>query len=108
MYSVPQGPVLGLLECIAHMKDNISITAQIPVVLHQYANGMRLCMSSKLADISSIPVPSLAASTIIKHGAQCVKTELIWFGSRTTVDKIANQTLSLLIGIDNIPPVDTV
>jgi hypothetical protein len=113
--SVPQGSVLGPLEFVAYTEDVVGVTDPLPVTLHQYADDMQLYMNSKPAHVSNVCSTLVNCVNRIKTWCSsrrlllnANKTELIWFGSRANLNRIASQSLSLSIGTEIVTSVDTV
>ena len=82
---------------------------------HLYADDTQLIDSVKIIDISaSINRLQLCAEEIIRWCASRrlqlnpVKTELIWFGTTTSLKKIKAVNLELVVGSDVIKPVSVV
>lgn len=113
--SVPQGSVLGPLEFISYTEDVADVFRRNLVRHHLFADDKQLYRSGKISDIGRIRL----------HLSQCIldvrdwcssrrlqlnphKTELVWFGSRSNLRKLASTDLSLTVGDDVIKPVTVV
>jgi len=78
---------------------------------HVYADGTQLYDSSTLADAESVQdrltsciseVAKWCASRRLQLNAE--KTEMIWFGSRSSLTKLQRINQSLQVGTNNIQP----
>ena len=92
-YSVPQGSVLGALKFIVYTEDLPAVVGQYEIEHHLYADDTQL----------SDDTPVTCVTTSIRNMENCVgavhawclskrlrlnpkKTEVIWFGTRATLD----------------------
>jgi hypothetical protein len=91
-----QNQFLESLEFVANAEEVVVVPDLQSVTLQQYADDMQLYMTSKPADVSS--VRSILADCVDRINTPCSsrrlllhakKTELIWFGSRANLNKIA-------------------
>ena len=113
--SVPQGSVLGPLEFISYTEDVIAIFHRNAVQHHLFADDKQLYRSGKIADIDNIRKELCRCIDEVKHWCSSrrlqlngLKTELLWFGSRCNLRKIASTDLTLTVGDDIIKPVSLV
>ena len=113
--SVPQGSVLGPQEFTAYTEELARLVHRHHLNQHLYADDTQLIDSVKIIDISaSINRLQLCVEEIIRWCASRrlqlnpVKTELIWFGTKTSLKKIEAVNLELVVGNDVIKPVSVV
>ena len=113
--SVPQGSVLGPQGFIAYTEDLAELIEEHLLGHHMYADDTQL-----IAHLTINAIPSVA--TRLQNSIEAIqvwcnsrrlqlnptKTELIWFGSKTNLKKIADLNLNLYIGLDIIKPVNVV
>ena len=107
--SVPQGSVLGVLKFISYTEDLPAVIAQHAFDHHLYANDTQLS--------DEPPITFVAAS--IENIEKCIeavhvwcsskrlqlnpsKFEIIWFGTRATLNHLQNTDLGLHVGADSI------
>jgi len=113
--SVPQGSVLGPLEFVAYTEDVVEIMRQHQLRHHIYADDMQLYAHSTLKDVRSMLLQLQSCITEVREWCTSrrlqlndAKTELIWFGSRANLSKLASSDCSLLVGGEIIKPSTTV
>ena len=113
--SVPQGSVLGPLEFISYTEDVAVIFQRSQVNYHMFADDKQLYDCVPIGDIDAARQRLSACIKDIKDWCasrrlqlNAMKTELIWFGSRTSLRKMALNDLSLTVGDDVIKPVTSV
>jgi hypothetical protein len=109
--SVPQGSVLGPLEFISYTEDVVEVFSRNHVRYHLFADDKQLYRSGKISEVDSIrdhlcrcitDVQDWCASRRLQLNA--LKTELLWFGSRANLRKLAPADLTLKVGSDVIKP----
>ena len=113
--SVPQGSVLGSQEFIAYTEDLAELTEEHLLGHHMYADGTQLMAHLTINDIPGVATRLQNCIKAIQVWCKSrrlqlnpTKTELIWFGSKTNLKKIADLDLNLYIGLDIIKPVNVV
>ena len=113
--SVPQGSVFGALGFVAYTEDLENVIKRHAVKSHSFADDTKLYASVLPSDTSSArqgltdcaaDVAAWCASRRLQLNAD--KTEVIWFGSRANLEKIANEDLTVSIGTESIQPVKVV
>jgi hypothetical protein len=111
--SVPQGSVLGPLGFISYTEDLPSIFNKHDINSHMYADDTQAYTSCRLIEINNTrirlancvaDVARWCASRRLQLNAS--KTEVIWFGSRSNLQKLYSQDSSLQIGSETIQPVN--
>ncbi len=113
--SVPQGSVLGPQKFIIYTEDLADLINNHQLSYHLYADDAQLIAPTALTN----------APAVVERLQQCIveihqwcasrrlqlnpsKTELIWFGSHTNLQKMRVLDLSLKVGSDVIQCVDAV
>jgi hypothetical protein len=113
--SVPQGSVLGPKEFIAYTEQIEEVISQHSVDHHLYADDTQLIKPAQLVDIPFV-IDSLQQCVFELH-RWCAsrrlqlnpsKTEIIWFGSRSSLSKMEGIELALHVGNDVIEPTSCV
>ena len=113
--SVPQGSVFGPVEFIAYTEDVTTVFGKHRVRHHLYADDKqayvdvpieaidraRSTLQDCIADVSS-----WCSSRRLQLNTS--KTELIWFGSRRTLDKVSRSDLTLQLDSGTLNPVEVV
>ena len=93
--SVPQGSVFGPVEFIAYTEDVTTVFGKHRVRHHLYADDKQAYVDVPIQDIDQArstlqdciaDVSSWCSSRRLQLNTS--KTELIWFGSRRTLDKV--------------------
>ena len=113
--SVPQGSVLGPQGFIAYTEDLAELIEEHLLGHHMYADDTQLMAHLTINDIPSVATRLQNCIEAIQVWCNSrrlqlnpTKTELIWFGSKTNLKKIADLDLNLYIGPDIIKPVNVV
>ena len=113
--SVPQGSVLGPQEFTAYTEDLACLIHRHHLGHHLYADDTQLIDSVKIVDIGTLinrlqlcidDITSWCASRRLQLNP--VKTELIWFGTTSSLKKIMDVSPVLNVGNDVIRPVSVV
>lgn len=113
--SVPQGSVLGPKEFVAYTEQIEEVISQHSVDHHLYADDTQLIKPAQLVDIPFV-IDSLQQCVFELH-RWCAsrrlqlnpsKTEIIWFGSRSSLSKMEGIDLALHVGSDVIEPTSCV
>ena len=112
---VPQGSVLGPQKFIAYTEDLAELIDEHCLNHHMYADDTQMIEQTT---IPGIPGTIMKLQSCIEATQEwCksrrlqlnpAKTELIWFGSKANLKKIADLDLNLYIGADVIKPVSVV
>ena len=99
--SVPQGSVLGPLEFVAYTEDVVDI---MHLHHHIYSDDMQLYAHSTLKDVHSLLLQLQNCITEVREWCTSrrlqlndAKTDLIWFGSRANLTKLASSDCSLSV-----------
>ena len=112
---VPQGSVLGPQKFIAYTEDLAELIDEYCLNHHMYADDTQMIEQTT---VPGIPVTIMKLQSCIGATQEwCksrrlqlnpAKTELIWFGSKANLKKMADLDLNLYIGADVIKPVSVV
>ena len=112
--SVPQGSVLGPLSFVAYTEDIVEVLGRHGVQSHFYADDTQLYTSCRPEDIDGVRMQLTACAADVARWCasrrlqlNANKTEAIWFGSRSNINKLAGRDCSLTIGAERIQPVTT-
>jgi Reverse transcriptase (RNA-dependent DNA polymerase) len=110
--SVPQGSVLGPVEFISFTEDIACSFDWLHISFQLCADDTQAHISVRPSDVSDcrqrlsacvVDVAGWCASRHLQLNAS--KTEIVWFGSRTNLQKIAGQNLTLTVVTEAIQPV---
>jgi Reverse transcriptase (RNA-dependent DNA polymerase) len=106
---VPQGSVLGPVEFIAYTDELAGLINSFHLGHQPYADDTQLLKRSRIADIGSTIIQLQQCMEAIHTWCSSrrlqlnpSKTEVIWFGTKSTLKKIENKNLTLHIGNDVI------
>jgi hypothetical protein len=109
--SVPQGSVLGPIGFISYTEDVADVIHRHDVQSHFYADDMQLYVSCHPDNINDVRLQlSACAADVSKWCASrrlqmnSDKTEIVWFGSRAQLAKLAVHDCSLQIGAETVQP----
>jgi len=102
--SVLQGSVLGPPEFVAYTEDVVEIMQQYQLRHHIYADDMQLYAHSTPKDVHGMLLQLQNCITDVREQLNDAKIELVWFGSRSNLTKLASSDCSLLVGGNNIKP----
>lgn len=109
--SVPQGSVLGPLEFVAYTEDVVDLVDRHDIRSHLYADDSQLYTSCLPADVDAVRTRlSNCSADMIQWCASrrlqlnANKTEVIWFGSRSNLNKLSRCDLSVKVGCEVIQP----
>jgi len=108
---VPQRSVLGPLEFVAYTVDVVEIMHQYQLRHHIYTDDMQLYAHSTITDVHGLLLQLQHCITDVHEWCTSrrlqlndAKTELVWFGSRSNLTKLASSDCSLLVDGNNIKP----
>jgi hypothetical protein len=109
--SVPQGSVLGPQEFIAYTED-YNPSNDLHSIRHSvYADDTQLTASARITDVPELinQIQSCVLSSFDWFAARRLqpnpsKTEVIWFGTSSNLNKLTGTDLSLQFGADKIEP----
>jgi hypothetical protein len=113
--SVPQGSVLGPVEFIVYIEELAALIDGFHLSHHLYADDAQLISRTRIDEIGfTIERMQLCIESIHtwcssrRLQLNSSKTEVIWFGTKSSLEKIDSIDLSLHIGNDVIVPATSV
>ena len=110
--SVPQGSVLGPVKFISYTEDVISVFKKHGVRHHLYADDKQFYVDVPISNIATTlqdcvsDVSGWCSSRRLQLNSE--KTELIWFGTRQSLQKVNDDNLALQLESGCIEPVSVV
>jgi len=114
--SVPQGSVLGPIEFISYTEDVVELFNRHGLVHHLFADDKQLYTGAlpselhrrrhRLSSCVRDDLQEWCASRRLQLNAS--KTELIWFGSRSSLSRLKLEDRTLEIGATVVKPTDVV
>ena len=111
----PQGSVLGPKSFVVYTEDANDICLQHRVHHHIFADDMQGTKHAKPSQVSNVSAELGSCESYVNDWCtsrrlqlNTAKTEVMWYGSKTNLDKLPRGNKLIKIGSDTLEPINQV